>query len=296
MVKPMKSPPVRMADAGGRRRPRDPSPGAVKRITSLANPIVKEIAGLALAKKRRAAGRFLAEGLKLVTDGVDSGWPIDVLVYSDEAADQPLVQRLAATCHAHGGAVASVTAPVLAKISRRDNPQTVLGVFRQRWLAAESIRPSANDIWIAIEHVRDPGNLGTIVRTADAVGAAGLVLIGDSVDPFSIEAVRATMGSIFHVAVTRATVAGFTALVGRWPGGVVGTHLAAEVDYRRVGYTHPLLLVMGGEQAGLSPQVAALCQTLVRIPMAGRTDSLNLAVATAVMLFEIARDRLRLDG
>ncbi|MEX0852478.1 MAG: RNA methyltransferase [Bauldia sp.] len=277
---------------GGARRGSPAAPGAVKHVTSPANPIVKDIRGLALAKNRKASGRFLAEGLKLVADAADAGWEIDTLVHAAALADQPLVARLAAGCHAGGGTVVSASPAVLAKISRRDNPQTVLGVFRQRLMRPAAVRPGPDEVWIALERVRDPGNLGTIVRTADAAGATGVILVGDTVDPFSVEAVRATMGSIFHVALAKASLAEFAALAGGWPGAIVGTHLSATTDYRRATYRTPVLLVMGGEQAGLSAATAGLCRTLVRIPMAGRADSLNLAVATGVMLFEIMRGRL----
>jgi len=270
--------------------------GPVKHITSLANPIVKDIRGLALAKNRKASGRFVAEGLKIVADGVDAGWAIDILVYAAGVGGQPLVDRLTATCRVHGGTVIAVSEAVLAKISRRDNPQTVIGVFRQQLMRPAAIRPGREDVWIALEDVRDPGNLGTIVRTADAVGARGVILIGDTVDPYSIEAVRATMGSIFNVAIAKGTRAEFETIVKGWPGTVVGTHLSGKRDYREATYAAPVLLVMGGEQAGLSPATAGLCETLVKIPMAGKADSLNLAVATGVMLFEIMRTRLRLDG
>ena len=271
-----------------------PSPGAVKQITSFANPIVKEIRGLALPKNRKASGLFVAEGLKLVADAIEAGWTVRTLVHASTVGDQPLVRRLAATTHARGGTVISVGEAVLAKISRRDNPQTVLGVFEQRLIAAKGVRPRQDDVWIALEAVRDPGNLGTIVRTADAVGAAGVILVGETVDPFSPEAVRATMGSIFAVPLARATKAEFAALATGWRGTVVGTHLSGTADYREADYKPPVLLVMGGEQAGLTPESAALCRTLVKIPMAGKADSLNLAIATAVMLFEIRRGALTL--
>jgi TrmH family RNA methyltransferase len=151
-------------------------------------------------------------------------------------------------------------------------------------------------VWIALESVRDPGNLGTIVRTADAAGAAGVILVGDTVDPFSVEAVRATMGSVFAVPLARANRGEFQKLALAWPGTIVGTHLSATTDYRKTDYRTPVLLVMGGEQAGLSAETAALAKTLVKIPMAGKADSLNLAVATAIMLFEIRRGALKLDG
>jgi TrmH family RNA methyltransferase len=278
------------------KHPRPVAPGAVKLITSLANPIVKEIRGLALAKNRKASGLFMAEGLKLVADAVEAGWAIDTLVFASAVAGEPLVARLAARCRAHGGSPIAVSAAVLAKISRRDNPQTVLGVFRQKLIKPEAIKPGADDLWIALERVRDPGNLGTIIRTADAVGASGVILIGETVDPFSLEAVRATMGSLFHVPLAKGTRAEFEAIAKGWPGAVVGTHLAGMIDYREATYQAPVLLVMGSEQTGLSPEVAGLCRTLVKIPMRGRADSLNLAVATGVMVFEIMRARLRLDG
>jgi TrmH family RNA methyltransferase len=147
---------------------------------------------------------------------------------------------------------------------------------------------------VALESVRDPGNLGTIVRTVDAVGGDGVILVGDTVDPFSLEAVRATMGSIFHVPLARMNRSDFAGLAGRWPGLMVGTHLTASEDYRAITYRPPVLLVMGNEQSGLTPELAALCGTLVKIPMAGKADSLNLAVATGVMLFEARRERLKL--
>jgi RNA methyltransferase, TrmH family len=271
-----------------------PAPGAVKQITSLANPIVKDIRGLALGKNRKASGLFVAEGLKLVADAVEAGWTIRTLIYSGSVGEQPLVRRLAATAHARGGGVIAVSEAVLGKISRRDNPQTVLGVFEQRLMPAKDIRPQRDDVWVALEGIRDPGNLGTIVRTADAVGAAGVILVGETVDPFSPEAVRATMGSIFAVPLARTSKAEFALLANNWRGTIVGTHLAATADYRTCKYRSPVLLLMGGEQAGLTEEAARLCTDLVKIPMAGKADSLNLAVATAVMLFEIRRGALSL--
>ena len=272
------------------------APGRVMHITSLTNPIVKEIRGLALSKNRRASGLFVAEGLKLVADALDGAWRLRHLVHAAHVANQALVTRLGAISVARGANVISVSEAVLAKIARRENPQTVIGVFEQRLTRAADIHPGANDVYVGLEAVRDPGNLGTIVRTADAVGAKGVILVGDTVDPFSVEAVRATMGSIFHVPLTRASHAEFEALRARWPGLLVGTRLDATIDYRKADYRGPVLLVMGGEQAGLTPALAAACGTLVKIPMAGSADSLNLAVATGVMLFEIMRERLRIDG
>lgn len=264
-------------------------------VTSLANPLVKEIRGLALAKNRKASGLFVAEGLELVADAIECGWTVRTLVHSSQVADETLVRRLSARTVERGARVLAVSEAVLAKITRRDNPQTVVGVFEQRMTRLGDIGPD-DDVWVGLEAVRDPGNLGTILRTIDAVGAKGAILIGETVDPFSLEAVRASMGSIFHVGLARASRPDFERFCASWPGSVVGTHLAGRLDYRAAEYRPPVLLVMGREQSGLSPELAGACSTLVKIPMAGQVDSLNLAVATGIMLFEIVRSRLRLDG
>jgi len=270
------------------------APGRVVHITSLANPVVKEIRGLSLAKNRKESGLFLAEGLKLVADAVEAGWHVRYLVHAARVANEALVERLSTVARSRGADIVSVSEAVLGKIARRENPQAVIGVFEQRLTPPGDIRPRDTDVYVALEAIRDPGNLGTIIRTADAVGATGVILVGETVDPFSVEAVRATMGSIFHVPLARASHAEFEALRARWPGTVAGTHLDATTDYRAAEYRGPVLLVMGGEQAGLTPALADACGTLVRIPMAGKADSLNLAIATGVMLFEILRDRLRI--
>jgi TrmH family RNA methyltransferase len=255
------------------------------RITSLANPTVKAVRALHLRKARDESGLFVAEGLKNVTEGVEQGHAPQILLYGPEAAAHPLLQQAAAAAARAGGEAVEVTEAILAKVSRRDNPQAVVGVFRQAFRPLDRIEPQAAPCWVALHRVRDPGNLGTIVRTADAAGCGGVILVGECCDPYSVEAVRATMGSIFAVPLTRATEAEFAAWRAGWPGSVVGTLLSAHVDYRDAAYAHPALLLMGNEQQGLPPAMAGLCDVNVKIPMRGRADSLNLAVATGVMIY-----------
>ena len=138
---------------------------------------------------------------------------------------------------------------------------------------------------MALEQVRDPGNLGTIIRTCDAAGAGGVILIDDCCDPYSVEAVRATMGSVFAVSVTKTTTDAFLAWRETWPGSVIGTRLDAVHDYRAAPLEHPALILMGNEQAGLTDRLAAACDVNVKIPMRGRADSLNLAIATGIMVY-----------
>ena len=270
--------------------------GRVKEVTSLSNPLVKDIKALALKKFRDQNNAFMAEGLKLVIDALDLGWEIRTLIFAKAGRGNAAVEKVAARTVAAGGDVLEVSEKVLSSITRRDNPQMVVGVFTQRLVPLKDIRPGKGDVWVALDRVRDPGNLGTVIRTVDAVGAKGVILVGDTTDPFSLETVRATMGSIFAVPVARASVEAFLAWRKGFPGLVAGTHLKGAVDYRSVDFSgKPVLLLMGNEQQGLPDDLAASCDRLLRIPQAGRADSLNLAVATGVMLFEIRRDALRLE-
>lgn len=270
--------------------------GRVKEVTSLSNPLVKDIRALALKKFRDRDNAFIAEGLKLVIDALDQGWSIRTLAFAKAGLGNPAVEKAAARTVAAGGTVLEVSEKVLGAITRRDNPQMVVGVFAQQLVPLASIRPSGDDVWVALDRVRDPGNLGTIIRTVDAAGAKGVILVGDCTDPFSLETVRATMGSIFSVPVARASAEAFLAWRKDFPGLVAGTHLKGAVDYRSVEFGgRPVLLLMGNEQQGLPEELAASCDRLLRIPQAGRADSLNLAVATGVMLFEIRRDALKID-
>jgi TrmH family RNA methyltransferase len=256
-------------------------------ISSLSNPTVKAVRALHLRKEREESGLFLSEGLKIVVDAVELGHAPRTLMFGPEAADHPLLKRCAEATLKAGGEVIEVTREVLEKVSRRDNPQAVIAVFPQVFTPLSEIDPAAAPCWVALQAVRDPGNLGTIVRTADAAGCGGVILVDDCCDPYSVEAVRATMGSIFAVRIAKATAEDFLAWRRTWPGSVVGTLLSATVDHRAADYRQPALILMGNEQAGLPPELSAACDINVKIPMRGRADSLNLAVATGIMIYTV---------
>jgi TrmH family RNA methyltransferase len=269
--------------------------GGTRIVTSLQNDRVKLIRSLEMRKARRDTGLFVAEGAAVLVAARDAGWKPRMLVLLADAATAGVHRELLGWAEAAGAECLQVTEAVLGKIAAKDNHQTVLGVFEQRWLPAPAPNSvAANALWVALEGVRDPGNLGTIIRTADAVGASGVTLIGNCVDPYAREAVRATMGSIFNMPLTHVTIVECLAWLSRWSGDIAGAHLTATEDFRARPYRAPTLLLMGGEGPGLSPELSAACTRLVKIPMAGRLDSLNLAVATALMLYEIAKDRLSL--
>lgn len=254
-------------------------------VTSLTNPTVKAVRALHLRKERDESGLFVAEGLKIVTEAVDLGHAPRVLMFGQEAEGHPLLRRAIDAAVTAQGEVIEVTQDILAKVSRRDNPQAVVGVFDQVFTPLSTLDPQTAKAFVALHRVRDPGNLGTIVRTADSAGCGAVILVGECCDPYSVEAVRATMGSIFAVPIVRATEAAFAAWRPSWPGSVVGTLLSAPTDYRQAPYQAPTLILMGNEQQGLTPEMAALCDVNVKIPMRGRADSLNLSVATGIMIY-----------
>jgi RNA methyltransferase, TrmH family len=259
---------------------------APRKVTSLANESVKAARALHMRKVRQQSGQFLVEGLKLVTEAIELGHAPEVLMFGPTAT-HPLLKRAEAATAAAGGEVLEVTPAILGKIARRENPQMVIGIFRQAYTPLEGLKPEDAACWIALEEVRDPGNLGAIIRTADAAGCGGVILIGDCCDPYSVEAVRATMGSIFAVPLVRTSLDDFLTWRSGWPGSVVGTLLTATDDYRAAPYRAPVLLAMGAEQSGLSPRLAQACDLAVKIPMRGRADSLNLAVATGIMTYAV---------
>jgi TrmH family RNA methyltransferase len=271
------------------------SAGQIKQITSSSNSIIKNIKGLQLKKNRDAEGLFVGEGLKLVIDAIDNGWDMKTLIYAQNIADQPHFLNIATKARTNGTDLLEVSEKVLGSITRRDNPQLVVGVFYQKYRNLKSIEPGTNNLWIGLDRVRDPGNLGTIIRTADCAGAKGILLIGDTTDAWSMEAVRATMGSIFNIEIVRCSQIEFINWRENWNGLVIGTHLEGGVDYRSVDYHNkPVLILMGNEQKGLPEDLVSLCTENVLIPMAGKADSLNLAIATGIMAFEARRSYLKM--
>ena len=259
-----------------------------KTITSLTNDRVKAIRALDMRKERRDTGLFVAEGVSILVSAREAGFVPETLVYRFGPAENGIAKQFVQWALGRGVEVLEVSEAVLAKLASKDNPQAMLGVFKQRIAEAPLPRTIAKEAcWLVLEEVRDPGNLGTIVRTVDAVGAAGIILVGNSCDPTSRECVRATMGSLFAVPLVRMEREAFLAWRAAWPGDVAGLHLEADEDFRHAKFKGPVLLLMGSEGPGLSDSLTRSCSRLVKIPMAGKLDSLNLAVATALALYQV---------
>lgn len=256
-----------------------------KLISSPSNPIIKDIKALEMRKRRKETGLFIVEGLRSVIEGVELGATLKYIAFHAESAEKPELQKCVEYCEKCKGLAMEVTSEILAKLSHKDNPQSVIGVFEQRLSSLKYVDPQKSKCWVVLEQVRDPGNLGTILRTVDAIGADGVILVDQCCDPYSVEAVRATMGSVFSVAIVQTTRDDFIAWRKGWAGDVIGTTLQTSVDFREVTPKAPILLLMGNEQMGLSDALRETTTTCIRLPMNGRADSLNLSVATGIALY-----------
>jgi TrmH family RNA methyltransferase len=256
-------------------------------VTAFSNETVKRLRSLRDKKARREEGLFLAEGLRIITEARDSGRLPEIVMFSAEGARHPLAAEIIDATEAAGGQAIETTADILSKASGKDNPQMLVAAYRQPSVVLGEIERSSAPLWFVAQALRDPGNIGTILRTGDAVGAGGLILIDDSADPYSVEAVRASMGAIFTQQVAKARWSEFVAWLREGPAQLVGTSLKATADYLDVRYEQPCFLLIGNEQQGLPADYEAECDLLVKIPMSGRADSLNAAMAAAVMAFQV---------
>ncbi|MBN9143812.1 MULTISPECIES: TrmH family RNA methyltransferase [unclassified Novosphingobium] len=256
-------------------------------ITGFSNPTVKFLRSLREKKLRRREGCFLAEGLRLLTDARESGRLPETLVMAEGREAHPLLDTLEQAVLDAGGEVIETSEDILAKITGKDNPQAVCGVFREFDTSLAGVDRHAAPIWLVAQAMRDPGNLGTMLRTADAVGAGGLILLDDSVDPFSVEAVRASMGAIFTQKLAVARWEEFLPWLRGGDGQLVAASLREAVPYRGAPYAAPCFIMVGNESRGLPEEYELACDLRVTMPMKGRADSLNAAVAAAVLAYEV---------
>lgn len=256
-------------------------------ITGLSNPTVKYLRSLRDKKHRRREGRFLAEGLRLLTDARESGKLPETLVMAASRDPHPLLSTLEEQVEAAGGEILEVTEDVLSKITGKDNPQAVAGVFKEFDSSLASLDRNSAPIWLVAQALRDPGNLGTMLRTGDAVGAGGLILLDHCADPFSVEAVRASMGAIFTQRVAQAGWEEFIGWLREGAGQLVAASLRDAQPYREAPYQAPCFILVGNESRGLPEEYEAACDLRVTMPMRGRADSLNAAVAAAVLAYEV---------
>lgn len=264
-------------------------------ITSLRNPKVKRLRSLQLRKYRHREGVFLVEGIRLVGEALDCNAPVETLVYAPELLVSQRAQALVA--RVPPARRLAVSAEVFGALSERNQPQGIAAVVRIEEPDLSAI-PVSNQMWVLVLYqLRDPGNLGAIIRTADAADATGVVIVEPAVDLYDPQTVRATMGSLFALPIVRVADA---AALSRWyeqvrgagvPLQVVGSSAHGRVDHYDADYAGPLALLIGSERHGLPAEIRAGIDVLVRLPMAGRATSLNASAAAAALAYEVVRQR-----
>lgn len=236
-------------------------------------------------KARDASGLCLIEGVRHVSEAAESGMALEVIAYAPDHLTSPFALAFIRQQAARGVPCLALSADVFESVADKDSLQGMLAIAHQRSTDLASVSPAGSDLVVALVAPQDPGNIGSILRTMNAVGAGALILIDAAADPWHPTCIRASMGALFWHPVATATFDEFAAWAG-WHGyRIVGTSARGAVDYRRADYARPLVLLMGSEREGLSEAQKAICHQLVRLPMQGRVSSLNLSVATGIILY-----------
>jgi len=258
-------------------------------ISSTANPAIRRIRALRQRKARDETGLCLVEGIRPVAEALQSGAELDQLLVAPALLRSAFAHDLVAAQRAAGTPVLEVSPEVFASFAQKEGPQGLAAVVRQRFTSLAGLPRDRRPGPVALVEPADPGNLGTIIRTADAAGAAGVIILGPAADPYDPAALRASMGVAFALPLVRTSWEQFVAWKQASGLPLIGTADRASHDFQAVVYPQPAVLLMGSERAGLSPAQQACCDLMVAIPMHGHSDSLNLAVATGVMLYELLR-------
>jgi TrmH family RNA methyltransferase len=256
-------------------------------ITSSANPRVKQIRKLRERKERQQSGLFYAEGLRISIEAASMSGRLEALVFAPDLLTSEFGIKLVEEQRSRGVEILEVSREVFKTLALKEDPQGIGAVIAQTWYSIEEIQFEPGDSWVALDSVADPGNLGTILRTNDSVGGKGVILLDNSTDPYDPTSTRASMGAIFSQKLVRTNFDHFADWKQNQNIPLIGTSGAALTDYHQNEYPSEFVLLMGSERQGLPEKAFALCDQVVRIPMVGRSDSLNLAVATGIVLYEI---------
>ena len=269
-------------------------------ITSLSNPLVKRARALHQKKARLESGLFLVEGIHHVGEAVEAGWDMDSVLYAPDLLKshfaRDLLDRLAVSSSLPSApstmtsrpVLQPVTAEVMDSLTDKDNPQGILAIVHQK--KSELADLQAFRSGVALVSPQDPGNVGTILRTMDAVGADVLFLLDGGVDLYHPSVVRASMGTLFGKPVVQTSFTKFVEWARRSKSRtlqLIGTSAHADVDYHTLVPQIPWVLVLGNEQKGLTAEQTKACDVTVSLPMKGRVSSLNLSVATGVLLYSL---------
>jgi TrmH family RNA methyltransferase len=267
----------------------------MKTLTSRSNPKIKQVHQLlGQRKERERSGLFVAEGIRHVGEAVAAHAHVEYICYAPELLSSDFAYKLIDDQTEQGLPCLAIDRDTFISIASKDNPQGILAVIQIPHWDFDSLSPLRFPWCVALIAPQDPGNIGSILRTIDAVGASGLFLLDDptnnqySADPYHPSCVRASMGSIFWYPLVSTNFVDFTRWVRANEIKVYGTSAHAAQDYRQIEHFEPpMVLLMGSEREGLTPSQSDACDVMLKIPMKGRVTSLNLAIATGLMLYAI---------
>lgn len=265
-------------------------------ISSAANPLVKRTRLLANRKHRREQGAFVVEGIQPVWRAVTAGWQIEALLVDPDLRKDSPAAAMVDEQEARGVRVARLSHELFQRLSSREGQAGMAAIVRSKQPALADLCPGPDAVFVALHRIGNPGNLGTIVRTADAVGAAGVILIGDTTDPYAPAAVKASMGSLFAINVVHVP-APEPFLTWAVDNGIeiAAASGQAGVAHWDASYRPPLAVLLGSEGEGLPASLLASAGRQIRIPMTGTAESLNVAAAAAILLYEVRRHKLGQD-
>ncbi len=257
-------------------------------ISSHSNPLVKQIRALRQKKGREESDLFLVEGIHHTGEAVEAGWEVQALVVAPAQLKSEYAARLVESASRRGVRCVALSAEVFEAVAGKENPQGILAIVRRRHITFTALAPEKLKLAVALVSPQDPGNVGAILRTLDAVSGDALFLLEGGVDLYHPSVVRASMGSLFWKPVVQATFLDFIAWSKANGFQLIGSSAHARLDYREFKRgSRPLILVLGSEQKGLSPRQMESCEVNLSLPMKGRASSLNLAVAAGILLYRL---------
>ncbi len=240
---------------------------------------------------RDARELFFVEGVRNFVQVVDNGFEIERIVFSERLLTAPLARKLVRRCRRSGVTGLNVTPEQFRRISHARRASGVAAIVRQRWAGVNDVAPEQGLCWVLLETVRSPGNLGTLIRSSQAVGGAGFVFVGTNADPYAPAVIRSAMGALFQQTFVRTDWPALRRWIDQEKCIVIGATPSGATDLHQFAFPRAPLLFLGEERRGLTTQQNELCRHFVRIPMERSVDSLNLGVAGSLLMYEVYRSR-----
>ena len=256
------------------------------------NATLNEIKRVQIDRRYRdTRGVFFIEGVRPFVQAADNHFSLVVIVYSEKLLTNPIARKLVRRFRRSGVPTLRVSPETFRRFSQTRRASGVSAIVRQQWTRLKSVVPDSALCWVILGLVRSPGNFGTLIRTSEAVGGAGFVILDRAVDPYAPATIRASMGALFRQQFVRTNYQALQSWVQKHHAHVIGASPDGIKNFQQFTYPRTTLLFLGEEREGLSPQQRSMCDHLVRIPMVGQADSLNLGVAGSLLMYELFRAR-----